>query len=168
MTMKTALIYSISSKNTTAVADIIKDKLKGNIEEVNIDDCSFEELMKYDFLIAGVSTWYDGELPVSWDEFLPGIEEFDFTGKTFAFFGLGNQKAYPENYQDAMGILEKFFSERGANVVGYTSANGYNFEKSLALRNNEFCGLSIDASFSKDSMKTLIEKWIDQIMKVVS
>jgi flavodoxin I len=165
--MKTAIIYSKSSKNTSAVADIIKEKLKGNISEVNIDNCTFEEILSFDLLIAGVSTWYDGELPASWDEFLPGIEEFDFTGKTFAFFGLGNQKAYPENYQDAMGILEKFFAERGATVVGYSSAKGFDFENSLALRNNEFCGLSIDSSFSKDTMKTISEKWIDEIMKVV-
>ena len=164
--MKAALIYSKSSKNTSTVANIIKDTLKNQIQEVNIDDCSFDEIMEYDLIIAGVSTWYDGELPPAWDEYLPGIEEFDMQRKSFAIFGLGNQKAYPENYQDAMGILEHFFVQRGAKPIGKISTEGYNFEQSLALRENSlFCGLSIDSSFTEEQTKNMIHKWLEDILQ---
>ncbi len=159
--MKTALVYSQHSENTAKIVAIINDYLKEKITEVNVENASFDELLKYDLLILGISTWFDGELPNYWDEYLPGLEELDFSGKKVAIFGLGNQAGYPENYQDAMGILADFFKSRGAEIIGYTSADSYSFECSLAVKDGQFCGLAIDTSFPAEKTKKLIEEWVD-------
>jgi flavodoxin I len=32
-------------------------------------------------IILGVPTWFDGELPNYWDEFVPALEDMDLKGK---------------------------------------------------------------------------------------
>jgi len=157
--MKTALVYSTHSEHTSGIAKLIKEHLKSKATEVNVEDTSFDELQKYDLLILGVSTWFDGELPNYWDEYLPGIDDQDFTGKKIAIFGLGNQIKYPENYQDGMGILAEFFKKRGGEIIGYTDAKTYKFESSAAFENGQFCGLAIDNSFPKAKTTSLVSDW---------
>jgi flavodoxin I len=165
--MKTALVYSLNSQHTSKVAELIKEHLKGKVAVVNIETAGFDELLKYDLLIIGVSTWFDGELPNYWDEYLPGIEEHDFSGKTVALFGLGNQKEYPDNYQDAIGILADFFEQRGAKIVGYTSAEGYSFEKSLGVKEGQFFGLAIDSCHNEKQKKQMVHDWVTDIFNTV-
>jgi len=161
--MKTALVYSFNSQHTSKVAEMIKEQIKGKFAEVNIETASFDELLKYDFLIIGVSTWFDGELPNYWDEYLPGIEDKDFTGKKVALFGLGNQKGYPENYQDAIGILADFFGQRGAEITGHTSTGGYHFEGSAAVKDGLFCGLAVDSSFAAKKVSKIVKEWLQSL-----
>ncbi len=161
--MKTALVYSFNSQHTSRVAAMIKEFVKGKVTEVNMENASFDELLNYDLLIIGVSTWFDGELPNYWDEYLPGIEEYDFSGKKIALFGLGNQKEYPENYQDAMGILADFFGKRGAEIIGFTKTDGYEFESSAAVKDGKFCGLAIDNCHNEKQKKQMIQDWIAKI-----
>jgi flavodoxin I len=37
------------------------------------------------------------------EEFLPQLVDVDFSGKTVALFGLGNQDKSPDEFVDAMG-----------------------------------------------------------------
>ncbi len=164
--MKIALIYSKHSEHTAGVAEMIKKEMADKeYTEVNVEDASFDEILNYDFLILGTSTWFDGELPNYWDEYLPGLEDFDFSGKKLALFGLGNQADFPENYQDAIGLLANFFESRGASVIGQTSIEGYEFENSAAVKNNKFCGLAIDSSFDEKTKAALVAIWIQQIFQ---
>ncbi len=86
-----------------------------------------EEISRRDFhlpidqIIMGVPTWFDGELPNYWDEFVPALEDMDLTGKKIALYGLGDQKGYPENFLDGMGIMAEILEEQGATLVGFTS-----------------------------------------------
>ena len=57
-----------------------------------------EIFLSHKNMILGVPTWFDGELPNYWDEFVPAIEDLDLKGKTIAIYGLGNQVEYPENF----------------------------------------------------------------------
>ena len=40
-----------------------------------------EELLDYDILLLGVSTWNIGEMQDDWDTFIPRMEGLDLTGK---------------------------------------------------------------------------------------
>lgn len=117
----------------------------------------------YNRLVLCVPTWFDGELPNYWDEFLPALENFDFTGKKIALFGLGDQKNYPENFCDAVGILSEFFEMKGAQIVGYTSPEGYSFESSKALKNNKLTGLLLDQENQSKLTDKRIEMWVKQL-----
>src|SRR5208283_642869 len=110
------------------------------LDKINAELVTEKEFLAYDHYILGVPTWFDGELPTYWDEFGPAIEDMDLNGKKFAIFGLGDQKGYPENYNDALGIMGNLLESRGGKLVGLTSAEGYIYEHSKALRGSDFLG----------------------------
>ncbi len=79
---KTALIYSFNTVKSAKIAAKIKDAFQDeSLEMLNTEELNAGKFMEYDNLIMGVPTWFDGELPNYWDEFLPELEEQDMKGK---------------------------------------------------------------------------------------
>lgn len=163
---KTAIIYSFNSTKTAKIAEKIQNVFKDkNIEMVNAEDITEEQFLAYDNYILGVPTWFDGELPNYWDEFVPVLEDLKLKDKTFALFGLGDQIGYPENFLDAVGILGKILEQRGGKLVGFTSIEGYEFESSEALRGDQFIGLAIDFENQGKLNNDRVKKWVEQLKK---
>ncbi len=163
---KTAIIYSFNTKKTGKVAERIREVFGDDqVEMVNAEDLSEEVFMSYDRIIMGVATWFDGELPNFWDEFVPALEDLDLSGKKIALFGLGDQKGYPENFLDGVGIMAKILEEQGATLVGFTSVEGYEFESSLAQREDRFAGLAIDYENQGSMNKERVSAWVEQLKK---
>jgi len=102
----------------------------------------------------------DGELQNYWVRFGPALEDLKLKGKTIAIYGLGNQVEYPENFGDAVGILGELVQERGARLIGFTSAEGYKYESSRALVGDQFMGLLLDQETQPRLSKERIEKWV--------
>lgn len=158
---KIGLFYSFNSKKTAKIAGIIYNAFSGeDIQLVNIDEVKKENFLEYDNLILGVPTWFDGELPNYWDELLPALEEIDFSHKKIAVFGLGDQKGYPENFCDAIGIMTDFLEEKGALIAGKMPLDNYTFEGSKAVKNGQFRGLPIDQENQARLTNGRIEKWV--------
>ncbi len=163
---KTAIIYSFNTVKTAQAAKLIIESFADeNIDMVNAEDITGEKFLQYKNLILGVPTWFDGELPNYWDEFLPELEELDLKGRRIAIFGPGDQRNYPENFVDGIGILGRFLEERGAELVGFTPASEYNFEKSAALRGKKFMGLPLDFENQASRNKERITRWVKQLKK---
>jgi flavodoxin I len=161
---KIAVVYSFNSVKSAKIASKIADHLtKFQVEKLNVESCTGKELLLFDNLILSVPTWFDGELPNYWDELLPALESLDFKGKKIALFGLGDQKNYPENFCDAVGILRDFFEEKGAAIVGYTSRNGYDFESSKALKGDVLTGLLLDQENQSKLTDGRIVDWTNQL-----
>ncbi len=161
---KTAIVYSFNTVKSAKIAGKIKEAFGDeSIDMLNTEEINAGKFLEYDNLILGVPTWFDGELPNYWDEFLPDLEEQDMKNKTIAIFGLGDQKGYPENFVDGMGIMADFFEERGAEIVGYTRADDYEFESSRALRKGKFCGLALDYENQASKNKDRISNWVNQL-----
>lgn len=164
---KTAIIYSFNTNKTAKIAEQLKSAFNDDaVELVNAEDISVSTFLSYEQLILGVPTWFDGELPNYWDEFVPEIEDMDLKGKLFALYGLGDQKGYPENFQDAIGIMAELLEGQGAEIVGFTSTDGYTFESSRAVRDNQFLGLAIDYETQGSKNKTRIPAWVETLKKV--
>jgi flavodoxin I len=163
---KIALFYSFNDKkNTSIIAEQIIEHFKDTeIEPVNVEGATSEQFLSYDNIICGVPTWFDGELPNYWDEFIPDIEDMDLNGKNIAIFGLGDQKGYPENFLDGVGILGEILEQQGARLVGLTSTEGYTFEKSRAMRGDQFLGLAIDFENQGSLNEERVTKWIEQLI----
>ena len=84
---KTAIIYSFNTKKTSKIATLIQEGFSNDtIEMVNAEVLTEELFLSFDHVIMGVATWFDGELPNFWDEFLPALEELDLKGKKIALF----------------------------------------------------------------------------------
>lgn len=158
------LIYSFKSNKTAKIAEKIKEEFKDvTIESIDAEIITEEQFLKYDNLILGVPTWFDGELPNYWDEFGPALEDMNLKGKRIALYGLGDQVGYPENFLDAVGILASVLESRGAKIVGKTSSKGYTFESSKALQNDSFVGLALDFENQAKMNKERIKTWVSQL-----
>ncbi|MDY6994333.1 MAG: flavodoxin FldA, partial [Pseudomonadota bacterium] len=51
----------------------------------------------------------------------------------------------------------------GATIIGEWPTEGYEFEKSKAIVEDNFIGLVIDQDNQKDMTKERVEEWIEQI-----
>jgi flavodoxin I len=161
--MKTGLFYSFSSGKTQYVAERIAKEFGGNIESNDIEDFDKSKFVSYDLIIIGVSTWMAGGLSDYWEEVLPHLKDINLKGKKLAIFGLGDQKGYPNNFGDAVGILATVLEPLGAELIGFTSTDGYEFHKSAAIRNNQFIGLMIDEDSQPGLSSERIKNWVKQI-----
>jgi flavodoxin I len=163
---KIGIFYSFNSNKTAKVAQKIMERFSPTeIEAINAELVTGETFGNFNNLILGVPTWFDGELPNYWDEFVPELQEMDLTGKKVAIYGLGDQKGYPENFNDGIGIMADLLASKGAEIVGYTSANGYVFESSRAVRGDIFCGLCLDQENQARLTSKRIDDWTEQIKK---
>ncbi len=163
---KIAIIYSFNTNKTSLAAKKIAEAFgSDNVEMINAEDITPEKFIAYDKLILGVPTWFDGELPNYWDEFIPALEDLDLNGKKIAIFGNGDQKGYPENFVDAIGIMANILEKCGAKLVGFTSVEGYSFESSKARRGNQLAGLALDFENQGKLINQKINAWVDQLKK---
>jgi flavodoxin I len=162
---KTAIVYSFNTLKTSKIAKRISDAFgkDSGVELLNVEEITPEQFLQFDNLICGTATWFDGELPNHWDEFVPELEEMDLTGKKVALFGLGDQKGYPENFLDGMGILGEILEGQGATLVGFTSTEEYVFESSRAERGDQFIGLGIDFETQGTRNKGRVNNWVEKL-----
>ncbi|GHS91950.1 flavodoxin [Bacteroidia bacterium] len=158
---KIGIFYSTNAVKTSAVAQEIIEALgKDNVEIISVEQAWKEDFEKYNNIIIGVSTWFDGELPTYWDELIPELSNVILKNKRIAIFGLGDQLNYPENFADGVGILAEKFTGLGVKLTGFTSTEGYRFEYSKALKGNQFQGLIIDVENQDEQTKERVKNWV--------
>ncbi|MFO7656716.1 MAG: flavodoxin [Bacteroidales bacterium] len=163
---KIGIIYSFNTVKTgQAVKTLVEALGEKNVVLINAEDITEKQFLKFDNLILGVPTWFDGELPNYWDEFVPAIEDMELKGKRIAIFGNGDQKNYPENFVDGIGLMANLLESKGATLAGFTSVKGYSFESSRAVRADQFCGLALDYENQAKQNKERISKWVEQLKK---
>ncbi|MDR2635836.1 MAG: flavodoxin domain-containing protein, partial [Campylobacteraceae bacterium] len=66
--MSVAIVYGSTKGNTASVAELIKSNFK-EADLINIAKTTADELNRYDGLIIGTPTYYDGQLQDDWEEF---------------------------------------------------------------------------------------------------
>jgi len=163
MSKPIGLFYGTTTGKTESAAETIRDTLGGDVTMHDIADAEASDFEQYECLIIGCPTWNIGELQSDWEGFFEELDEIDFSGKTVAYFGTGDQIGYGDNFQDAMGMLEEKISQRGGKTVGYTSTDGYDFNESKALRDGKFCGLALDDDNQSDLTDERIKIWTAQV-----
>jgi flavodoxin I len=163
---KIGLFYSFKTNKTAQIGKKIEGFFnKNEIDVIDAENVDEEAFLAYDNLILGCPTWFDGELPRYWDEFVPAIEDMKLKGKKFAIYGNGDQKEYPENFCDAVGIMAEIIENQKGEVVGFTSTEGYTYEGSLAQRENMFCGLALDFENQAKQNNKRVEEWCAKLKK---
>jgi flavodoxin I len=163
---KIGLFYGTDTGNTERVADMIMEKI--GADQVDVHDIATsgkDVFANYDKIILGQPTWYYGELQSSWDDFWEDFKSIDFSGKTVACFGLGDQADYAEYFLDAMGMMHDVAVENGAMPAGYTSTEGFEFDESKAITDDGefFVGLGIDEDQQPELTEERVEAWVEQI-----
>lgn len=163
---KIGLFYSFKTNKTALIGKKIEANFdKKELDVIDAEDVNENKFLAYENLILGCPTWFDGELPRYWDEFVPAIEDMKLKGKKIAIYGNGDQKDYPENFCDAMGLMAEILEGQGANIIGFTSLEGYSFESSKAQRGDNFCGLALDFENQAKLNNKRVDDWCDRIKK---
>jgi len=166
--MRVKLIYGSDTSNTENVIDNI---LLGifeptfDIKVTPVNSVTSEDWTSHDTYILSIPTWYDGELQSDWEDYFNEFKTIDFTGKTVAVFGLGDQIGYDEWFCDGVGILAKVVEENGGKVIGFTKKDdSYEFESSKALKNEDtFWGLCLDEDNQDDLTEERLENWFNKL-----
>ncbi|MEM9946275.1 MAG: flavodoxin FldA [Cyanobacteria bacterium P01_D01_bin.36] len=162
---KVGLFYGSTTGKTADAAEKVQAELGGEsvVDLHDIADSEASSLADYDYLIVACPTWNIGEIQDDWQAVFDDLDDMDFSGKTVAYFGTGDQIGYADNFMDAMGQLEEKISELGGKTVGYWSAEGYEHAESLAIRDGKFCGLALDDDNEEDKSEERIQQWSAQI-----
>ena len=166
--VKTGIFYATNTGYTEDVADLLVRTLGPEFVDTcqNIEDLEPTDLLGYDVLVLGVSTWDIGDLPYDWALMYDGLTSYDFSGTKIVMFGLGDQIGYPETFLDAMGIVYRRFIEQGATGnLGFWPTAGYNFDGSRATYDDEFCGLAIDQDNQAHLTASRVARWSAQIKR---
>lgn len=166
--MKFGIFYGSSTGNTQLAAEKIKEEM-GELLPNEIRDvakASPEELLEYDLLFLGVSTWNIGEMQDDWADFLPKLDAIDLSGKKVALFAMGDAAGYPYNFLDAMGELWQKVQSRGAELVGIWPTEGYAFEDSQGKYDDDhFLGLGLDEDNESDLTDERIHNWLVKVVQ---
>lgn len=164
--MKIGVFYGGSRNGSTAkVAEKIAEAFKpADAEVLNLAEADLESHEQFDVLIMGTSAWGIGGYHTDWDKFIDKLGEAGIESKKVAFFGLGDQKNYPESFVDGMGTLFCRFPYK-ENVLGFTSTEGYKYYFSAAERDGKFVGLAIDDDFQPELTDKRIDDWVKQLKK---
>jgi flavodoxin I len=167
---KVGLFYGSTTGMTEAAAFKVQAAWAAHgmqpIMAVNIGTVKdLSALLAFDHLILGIPTWNVGQLQDDWEIAFPQLDALDFTGKTVALFGVGDQYGYPDNYLDAVGMLGAKLAARGAALVGRWSADGYEFAASKALVDGQFMGLGLDEDHQADMSERRISQWVAQLIR---
>ena len=120
--MEVKIIYGTDTGNTEVVTeDLVKLLDSPKVETVDeINENTWKDSVLY---ILGIPTWYDGDLQSDWEDYFDDFQEVDFTGKTVAVFGLGDQIGYDEWFCDGVGILAEVVEKNGGTVIGNWSTS---------------------------------------------
>lgn len=160
------IFYGSTMGETEEAAEMIADVIgKDKVEVYNVASVSEDEVKKYDKLIFGSSTWGLGELQDDWDSFIEKLKTLDLSNKKVALFGLGDQSMYEDTFVDAIGIIYNVVQEKGAEVVARVSTEGYDFNHSEALIDDQFVGLPLDNNNQSDLTEDRIKNWVDDLLK---
>tara|TARA_B100000902_G_C27151101_1_gene833783 strand:+ start:512 stop:1051 length:540 start_codon:yes stop_codon:yes gene_type:complete len=166
--MKVGMFWGSDTGATEAVADIIVNYLSPdlNVESIEISRTNTDKISEFEWLILGLSTWHDGELQSDWDIFFNKFCEINFSGKTVALFGLGDQAGYSDYFIDGVGIIAKQVLQAGGKIIGKWPTEGYDFDSSKAsIDDFSFYGLAIDEEFQPELTDERIKIWCEQIKR---
>ncbi|MBB4267986.1 flavodoxin I [Roseospira visakhapatnamensis] len=152
------VIFGSDAGATRAVASRIAKRLHGRC--VDIKTATVEDFESPSLLILGCPTYGFGDLQSDWEERYHLLEDASLAGKRVALFGTGDQFTYPDTFVDAMGHIYDTAVERGAEVVGFTKTEGYDYTESFAERDGQFVGLVLDEDQQPGKTTARIDQWV--------
>lgn len=162
---KVGIFYGSTLGHTRKIAERIGAAFGADHAQViNIENASIGHLESFENLVLGTSTWGVGEMQEDWETFSRQLHKIDLTGKKIALFGVGDQVEWSDSFVNGMGMLYHRLADK-ATIVGATSTESYNFDISLATKNNQFVGLAIDEVNQSALTGERITRWVEELKK---
>ena len=158
---KTLVVFGSSTGNCQGFAEIVAQKLKADIVDVN--DINIEKLAEYDNLVLGTSTWGSVEMQDDWYDGVGKLKDADLSGKTVALFGCGDADSYSDTFCGGMREIYDTVKASGANILGGVDAAEYTYDDSESVVDGKFVGLALDVNEDETKSEGRIDKWIQSI-----
>ncbi len=175
---KIGIFFGTDTGSTRLVAKKIYKLLGSELADKpkNVNRTSREEFLQYDTLILGTPSYGNGDLPgmsvgcleANWEEFLPRLDDVDFSGKRIALFGLGAQERYADRFASSLIHLYRYFYGYGADIIGKWSTEGYQFEHSASIIDDQFVGLVLDQRTQSHLTDERIKTWLDEVLPQIA
>lgn len=164
---KIALIYWPTGGSVEWCAKLFKEEL-ADIELFPLEELNPEKVANYDTFIFGGSTvgadhWKNDATDNSWAKFFEEGDSYQLKGKKASIFGLGNQLIYPDQFVDGMAYIKKNLTKAGMTVSGAWPTEGYEFEESQAIEDDQFIGLVLDEDAQPEMTQERIQAWLKLI-----
>lgn len=166
--IKIGLFFGSDTGTTEAIThDLVNLWSATELETIDACEMTVEDYARYEYIIIGLPTWYDGELQSDFEDFFDQFQTIDFTGKTVAMYGLGDQYGYADYFVDGLGILGEVILRNGGQIIGMWPNDGdYDFEQSKGLYSDDlFYGLAIDEDNQVHLTEGRLTKWVAQLEK---
>lgn len=161
------LIYGTDTGMTEEVTHLIKSLWHySTLNVLEVCHASKQDFEAQEYLILGLSTWYDGDLQSDWETFYEEtFKSINFSNKKVAIFGLGDQESYADFFVDGIGILAKTIEQNGGKIIGKWSTDDYEFEHSEAKIAGEdyFYGLALDELNFPEKTEDRVKNWLVQV-----
>jgi len=158
--LKTAVFYGSTLGDTERVAKMVADQMGADLFTAG---AGLDKVMDYDLILMGSSTWGWGELQDDWNTAIDELKGANLSGKKVGVFGTGDQMGYADTYCDALGIIAEAAVEAGAEIIGKTSREGYDFSDSRALEGDQLVGLAIDVNNQDNLTEERVAAWAEKI-----
>ena len=166
---KIGIFYGSSTGNSEFAAEQIQKEFGAdNATIIDVSSAKPNEIDQYSNLIFGCSTLEIGELEYDFEDFMPQIKGANLKDKKIAIFGLGDQESYPDSFVDSIGIIYEAIKNKGCQMVGKVSTQGYDYDESKGEVDGEFLGLPLDEENQGDLTDARIKKWVEKLKEEFS
>lgn len=161
------IYYGSTTGNTQDLAERLAKSL--NVSSADVHDVSSAkaDFGKYDFILFGSSTLGMGDLQDDWESFVDNLAKADLNGKKVALFGCGDSSSYSDTFGDALGKIYDVIKNKGIQLIGKTSVEGYTYDSSEAVVDGQFVGLLIDEDNESNLTDQRVELWLDSLKKYI-
>ncbi|MFI3240020.1 MAG: flavodoxin [Bacteroidales bacterium] len=165
---KIGIFYGSSTGITRKISLELAEILEISYCDIhNIAKVSISDLLSYDLLLLGSSTWGSGDLQDDWEKFLPRLEQENLSDKTIGIYGSGDE-TMQFTFCDAVGILYERLQQTGAKFIEGIDADPYIFSTSAALINGKYVGLLLDNINQPDQTHNRLIQWSKKVMSYIN
>ncbi len=111
------IVYGSNTGNTESLAEALAEELQSRFDVTvqRVTDVAPEDVLDYDLIVLGSSTWNDGELQEDFQDFYEEMDRLDLSGKKVAVFGPGDSSW--DEYCRAVDLLEEKSRELKADLI---------------------------------------------------
>lgn len=164
---KIGIYYGSSTGTTQGIAEEIAKRLNVNSADVHDVFKANADFSGYDTVIFGSSTLGLGDLQDDWETFIDKVKGANLEGKKVALFGCGDSSSYSDTFCDAVGKIYNSIKNKGCQVIGKVSTEGYTYDSSEALVDGQFVGLLIDNDNESIMTDQRLATWIEDLKKAI-
>lgn len=164
---KIGIYYGSTTGNTQDLADRIAKALGVASADVHDVSSAAADFNPYDVVLLGASTMGMGDLQDDWETFIDDVKDADLNGKKVALFGCGDSSSYSDTFGDALGKIYEVIKNKGCQLIGKTSVEGYTYDSSEAIVDGQFVGLLIDEDNESNLTDQRVALWLEDLKKQI-